>query len=93
MNKNILKFNYIIKSLVINFIWSSWWYEEQYLIIISDGDVGLDSKWPVDVENILVQSQHEDNQDEEGVEHGEEEYSLVSQLLQSLGDEGLNDGD
>ena len=75
MNKNILKFNYIIKSL-INFIWSAGLH--QYLIIISDGDVGLDSKWPVDVENILVQSQHEDNQHEEGVEHGEKEYGFVS---------------
>ena len=42
------------------------------------------------MENILVQSQHEDNQHEEGVEHGEKEYGFVSQLLQSLGDEGLN---
>ena len=67
-----------------------WGYKKLYLIIISDGDVGLDSKWPVDVENILVQSQHEDNQDEEGVEHGEKEHGLVSQLLQPLGDEGLH---
>ena len=65
-------------------------YKKQYLIIISDGDVGLDSEWPVDVENILVESQHEDNQHEEGVEHGKEEHCFVSQLLQSLSDEGLN---
>ena len=42
------------------------------------------------MENILVQSQHEDDQDEEGVEHGEKEYGLVSQLLQSLCDFSLN---
>ena len=92
MNKNILKFNYIIKSLINSYMIFSYgcWYKKQYLIIIGDGDVGLDSKWPVYVENILVQSQHEDNQHEEGVEHGEKEYGFVSQLLQSLGDEGLN---
>ena len=65
-------------------------YKKQYLIIISDGDVGLDSKWPVDVKDILVQSQHEDNQHEEGVEHGEKEHGLISQLLQPLGDQGLH---
>ena len=60
-----------------------------YLVIVSDGDISLHSKRPVDVKDILVESQHEDNQHEEGVEHGEKEDGLVPQLLQPLSDESL----
>ena len=60
------------------------------LIGLCDCDVLLDPERPVNVENVFVERQHEHDQHEEGVEHGEKEYGFVSQLLQSLGDEGLN---
>merc|ERR1719150_727546 len=61
----------------------------QNLVVIRDGDVSLDSKWPVDVKNVLVEGQHEHNQHEEGVEHGEKEDGLVPQFLQPLSDLSL----
>ena len=54
-----------------------------YPFILRDGRVLLDAPGPVDVEGVLVQGQHEDDQDEEGVEDGEEEDGLVAQLLQA----------
>ena len=44
------------------------------LVVISDGDVGLDTKWPVNVENIFVESQHEHNQDKQSIEDGKEKH-------------------
>lgn len=52
------------------------------LFIFSDGDVLLDSERPVDVKRVLVQREHEHDQDEEGVEHGKEEHRLVAKFLQ-----------
>ena len=48
------------------------------LIVIGDGNVGLDTEGPVNVENVFVEGQHKDNQNEERIEHGEEEHGLVS---------------
>ena len=59
------------------------------LIVICNCDIGLDSKRPVNMENIFVEGQHEHNQDEQGVEHGKEEHRFVSQFLQSSCDHGL----
>ena len=59
------------------------------LIVIGDGNVGLHTEGPVNVENVFVEGQHEDNQDEEGIEHGEEKHRLVSQLLKSSGNHSL----
>ena len=59
------------------------------LIIIGDSNVGLDTEGPVNVENVLIEGQHEDNQDEEGIEHGEKEHWLIPQLLKPSGDNSL----
>ena len=59
------------------------------LLILCDGNVFLDAKWPVDVEGILVQREHEYDQNEERVEDREEEDCLVSQLHQALFDISL----
>ena len=53
-----------------------------YLFIFSDSNVLLDAEWPVDVQGVLVQRQHEDDQDEESVKHREEEHGLVPEFLQ-----------
>ena len=55
----------------------------KYPFILRDGRVLLDAPGPVNVEGVLVKGQHEDDQDEEGVEDGEEEDGLVAQLLQA----------
>ena len=53
------------------------------LVIFSEGPVLLDPEGPVNVQDVLVQRQHEHNQHEQRVEHGKEEHRLVPQLLQS----------
>ena len=53
-----------------------------YLLIFSDSNVFLDSQRPVDVQGVLVQRQHEDNEDKESVKNREEEHTLVSKFLQ-----------
>ena len=60
-----------------------------HLFILRDGDVLLDSQRPINVEDVLVQSQHEHDQHEESVEHGEEEDGLVAELAEALSDLGL----
>ena len=60
-----------------------------YLFILSDGDVLFDAEGPVDVQRVLVEGEHEDDEHEEGVEHREEEDGLVAQLLQLGLDFGL----
>ena len=59
-------------------------FKQNYLVIWSDGPVLLSSEWPVDVERVLVEGQHEHDQDEKGVEDGEKEHGLVPQLFQTL---------
>ena len=59
------------------------------LIVIGDSNVGLDTEGPVNVKNVLIEGQHKDNQDEEGIEHGKKEHWLVPQLLESGGDNSL----
>ena len=59
------------------------------LSIISEREVLLDPKGPVNVEHVLVQRQHEHDKHEQGVEHREEEDRFVPQLLQSGGDFSL----
>ena len=56
------------------------------LIGLSDCDVLLDAQWPVYVEDVLIQRQHEHDEYEEGVEHGKVEHSHVPQLLQAFSD-------
>ena len=60
------------------------------LIVICNCNIGLDSKGPVNMENIFVEGQHEHNQDEQGVEHGKEEHRFVSKFLQSSCDQSLH---
>ena len=57
-----------------------------HLVSFCDGDVLLDAERPVDVQHVLVQRQHEHDEDEESIEHGEVEDSHVPQLLQPLFD-------
>ena len=59
-------------------------FKQNYLVIWSDGPVLLSSEGPVDVERVLVEGQHEHDQDEKGVEDGEEKHGLVPQLFQTL---------
>ena len=56
------------------------------LIAFSDCDVLLDSQRPVYMEDVLVQRQHEHDEDKEGVEHGKVEHSHVPELLQAFSD-------
>ncbi len=60
-----------------------------YLFIFSDSNVLLDAQWPVDVQRVLVQCEHEDNKDEESVKHREEEHRLVPKFFQIGLDFGL----
>ena len=53
------------------------------LIILGQSTVLLHAKRPVNVQDVLVQRQHEHNQHEQGVEDSKEEYRFVPQLLQS----------
>ena len=59
------------------------------LFIFRICDILLHTKGPVDVERVLVQGEHEDDEDEQRVEHGEEEDHFVPQLLESRGDRVL----
>ena len=59
------------------------------LIILRDGNVLLDAKRPVDVEDVLVEGQHEHDQHKQRVEDGKEKDGLVAQLLQARGQFGL----
>jgi len=54
------------------------------LIVLCNCNVLLDPEGPVNVQRVLVQRQHEHNQDKERVEHGEVEDGHVPQLSQSL---------
>ena len=60
-----------------------------YLFIFSDSNVLLDAQRPVDVQCVLVQGEHEDDEDEESVKHREEEHRLVPKFLQISLDFGL----
>ena len=40
-----------------------------YLVVFSNGDVLLYSKWPGDVEGIFVEGEHENNENKQSVEH------------------------
>ena len=60
--------------------------DQVYLFILCIRDVLLHAEGPVDVERVLVQGEHEDDEDEEGVEHREEEDHLVAQLFEAGGD-------
>ena len=53
------------------------------LIILGQSPVLFDTEGPVNMQDILVQGQHEYNQHEQSVEDGKEEYRLVSQLLET----------
>ena len=57
-----------------------------HLFILRVCDILLHAKRPVDVQRVFVQGEHEDDEDEERVEHGEEEDHLVAQLSESGGD-------
>ena len=57
-----------------------------YLFILCIRDVLLHAERPVDVERVLVQGEHEDDEDEERVEHRKEEDHLVAQLFEAGGD-------
>ena len=41
------------------------------------------------MQDILVEGQHEDNQDKQSVEHGEEKDRFVSQFFQTSSNESL----
>ena len=60
-----------------------------YLFIFSDSNVLLDAQWPVDVQRVLVQREHEDDKDEESVKDREEEHRLVPKFFQISLDFGL----
>ena len=53
------------------------------LSILSHSNVLFDTEGPVNMQNILVQGQHEHNQDEQSVEDSKEKYWLVPQLLET----------
>ena len=63
------------------------------LIVLRNRYVLLHAERPVNVQRVLVQSQHEHNQHEQRVEHGEVEDGHVAQLLQSLRRFGLVGGE
>ena len=52
-------------------------------VVIRDGDVGLDTEWPVNMKDVLIERQHEHNQHKQCIEHCKEEHRFVSQLFQS----------
>ena len=54
------------------------------LIVLCNCYVLLHPEGPVNVERVLVQGQHEDNEHKERVEHGEVEDGHVPQLFESL---------
>ena len=60
-----------------------------HLFIFRICDILLHAEGPVDVKRVFVQGEHEDDKDEERVEHGEEEDHFVAQLLESRGDRVL----
>ena len=58
-------------------------------MILSDGNVLLDAEGPIDVQDVLVERQHEHDQHKQRVEDGKEKDGLVAQLLQTRGQFGL----
>ena len=56
------------------------------LLIFGVCDVLLHAKRPVDVQRVLVQGEHEHDEDEQRVKHGEEEDHFVPQLFEAGGD-------
>ena len=64
-----------------------------YPPVLSEGNVFLDAPRPRDVQHVLVQRQHEHNQHEQRVEHGEEEDAAVPEVLEAGSDFSLeNEG-
>lgn len=50
-------------------------------VCLTISDVGLDPKYPVDVNDILVQLEQEGDEDKDGIHHDEGEDHHVSQVL------------
>ena len=67
------------------FLYDSWQHCI-YLFIFCDGDIFFDSKWPINVQSILVKGQHEHNENKKSIENTEEENGLVSQFGQTFFD-------
>ena len=62
---------------------------QRNLIILCNCNILLNPKGPIDMQNILVECQHKDYQDEEGVEHSKEKHRLVSQFFKTSSNKSL----